>query len=57
MYNVDFPTYAIAGMTLAQFRQFRRAVRVLVLIGVPFKDAVDIILTAQDKREHFKRAV
>jgi uncharacterized protein YjhX (UPF0386 family) len=57
MYNVDFPTYAIASMTVAQFKQLKRAVRVLCSAGVPYKDAVDIILTAQDKREHFKRAV
>jgi coenzyme F420-reducing hydrogenase delta subunit len=55
MYNIDYPTYAIASMTVAQFKQLKRAVRVLCSAGVPHKDAVDIILTAHNKREHYRQ--
>lgn len=40
-------TEALASMTVSQFKAFRKALAVLVRAGVPFSDAIELLLAAR----------
>lgn len=44
------PYLDIATLTIAEFRNFKRALRVLYRAGLSLQDAVEILMHARDKR-------
>jgi len=55
MMNSALQLAVLASSTVAEFKAFKRAVRVLCMSGVHYDAAVDILLTARLKRDDERR--
>lgn len=55
MFNVA-PATVLASFTVAEFRAFKKAVRVLCMAGISHDTAVDILLRARTERDEARSA-